>query len=39
VFSPDMGGLISYRHYQNDAEPSDQSFRENRFNVRFSLRF
>ena len=39
VFSPDMGGLISYRYYQNDAEPSDQSFRENRFNIRFSLRF
>jgi hypothetical protein len=39
VFSPDAGGLVSYRYYRNDADPSDQSFRENRLNVRFSLRF
>lgn len=39
VFTPNSGGLISYRYYRNDADPSDQSFRENRFNVRFSLKF
>jgi uncharacterized protein (PEP-CTERM system associated) len=39
VFTPDSGGLISYRYYRNDADPSDQSFRENRLNVRFSLKF
>jgi len=39
VFSPDMGGLISYRYYQNDADPSDQGFRENRLNVRFNVNF
>jgi hypothetical protein len=39
VFTPNSGGLISYRYYQNDADPSDQSFRENRLNVRYSLRF
>ena len=39
VFNSDAGALISYRYYRNDADPSDQSFRENRFNVRFSLRF
>jgi hypothetical protein len=39
VFTPNSGGLISYRYYRNDAEPSDQSFRENRINVRYSLRF
>lgn len=39
VFSPDTGGLISYRYYRNDAEPVDQGFRENRVNVRFSMQF
>ena len=39
VFTPNSGGLISYRYYRNDADPSDQSFRENRFNVRYTLRF
>ncbi len=39
VFTPNSGGLISYRYYRNDADPSDLSFRENRLNVRFSLRF
>ena len=39
VFTPDSGGLISYRYYRNDAEPADQGFRENRLNVRFSLKF
>lgn len=39
LFTPDSGGLISYRYYQNDANPSDQGFRENRLNVRFSMKF
>lgn len=39
VFTPDAGALISYRYYQNDADPSDQSFRENRLNLRFSMKF
>lgn len=39
VFTPDSGGLISYRYYRNDAEPADQGFRENRLNVRFSVKF
>jgi len=39
VFTPDSGGLISYRYYENDAEPADQGFRENRLNVRFSVKF
>ncbi|MCB1776998.1 MAG: protein kinase [Candidatus Competibacteraceae bacterium] len=39
VFSPDTGGLISYRYYRNDAEPADQGFRENRLNIRFSMKF
>ncbi|MDG4552738.1 MAG: TIGR03016 family PEP-CTERM system-associated outer membrane protein [Candidatus Competibacter sp.] len=39
MFSPDTGGLISYRYYRNDADPADQGFRENRFNVRFSMKF
>ncbi len=39
VFTADSGGLISYRYYQNDADPADQSFRENRLNVRFSMKF
>lgn len=39
VFSPDWGGLISYRYYRNDADPSDQSFRESRFNARLSVKF
>ncbi len=39
VFSPDVGGLISYRYYRNDAEPADQGFRENRLNIRFSMKF
>lgn len=39
VFSPDSGGSISYRYYRNDADPSDQSFHENRLNVRFNLKF
>ncbi|MGB5064987.1 MAG: TIGR03016 family PEP-CTERM system-associated outer membrane protein [Candidatus Competibacter sp.] len=39
MFSPDTGGLISYRYYRNDADPADQGFRENRFNIRFSMKF
>lgn len=39
VFSPDTGGLISYRYYRNDADPTDQGFRENRLNIRFSMKF
>jgi uncharacterized protein (PEP-CTERM system associated) len=39
VFTPDSGGLISYRYYRNDAEPADQGFRENRLNLRFSMKF
>lgn len=39
VFSPDTGGLISYRYYRNDADPADQGFRENRLNIRFSMKF
>jgi hypothetical protein len=39
VFTPDSGGLISYRYYKNDADPSELSFRENRLNLRFSLKF
>ncbi len=39
VFTPDSGGLISYRYYRNDADPTEQGFRENRLNVRFSMRF
>ena len=39
VFNPDWGGLISYRYYQNDADPSDQGFRENRINARLSVKF
>ena len=39
IFSPDMGGLISYRRYQNDADSTDKGFRENRVNVRFSIKF
>ncbi len=39
IFSPDTGGLISYRYYRNDADPADQGFRENRFNIRFSMKF
>ncbi len=39
VFSPDTGGLISYRYYRNDADPTDQGFRENRLNIRFSMTF
>ncbi|MCP5133632.1 MAG: hypothetical protein H6976_08505 [Gammaproteobacteria bacterium] len=39
VFTPDSGGLISYRYYQNNAESSDQGFRENRLNIRFSTKF
>jgi uncharacterized protein (PEP-CTERM system associated) len=39
VFTPNSGGLISYRYYRNDAEPADQGFRENRLNLRFSMKF
>lgn len=39
VFNSDAGVLVSYRYYRNEADPSDGSFRENRFNIRFSLRF
>jgi uncharacterized protein (PEP-CTERM system associated) len=39
VFTPNSGGLISYRYYQNDANPTEQGFRENRLNVRFNMKF
>lgn len=39
VFTPDAGGLISYRYYRNDADPAEQGFRENRFNIRFNMKF
>lgn len=39
VFTPDAGGLISYRYYQNDADSTAQGFRENRLNVRFNMKF
>lgn len=39
IFTSDLGGLISYRYYQNDADPAEQGFRENRLNVRFSMKF
>lgn len=39
VFTPDSGGLISYRYYRNDADPTEQGFRENRFNIRFNMKF
>ncbi|MBK8508092.1 MAG: TIGR03016 family PEP-CTERM system-associated outer membrane protein [Candidatus Competibacter sp.] len=39
VFSPDTGGSISYRYYKNDADPSEQGFRENRLNIRFNMKF
>jgi uncharacterized protein (PEP-CTERM system associated) len=39
VFTPNSGGLISYRYYQNDAESADQEFRENRLNIRYSIKF
>ncbi len=39
VFTPDSGGLISYRYYKNDADPAEQGFRENRLNVRFNMKF
>ncbi|HHW76904.1 MAG TPA: TIGR03016 family PEP-CTERM system-associated outer membrane protein [Xanthomonadaceae bacterium] len=39
VFTPDSGGLISYRYYRNDADPAEQGFRENRFNIRFNMQF
>jgi hypothetical protein len=37
--SPDLDGLLGYSHYRNEADPSDQSFRENRFNARLNMRF
>lgn len=39
VLTPDIGALISYRYYQNDADPGEQGFRENRFNVRVNVKF
>ncbi|MBK8184114.1 MAG: TIGR03016 family PEP-CTERM system-associated outer membrane protein [Candidatus Competibacteraceae bacterium] len=39
VFSPDAGGLISYRYYKNDTDLAEQQFRENRFNIRFNMKF
>lgn len=39
VFTPNSGGMISYRYYENDAEPGTQGFRENRLNVRFNMKF
>jgi uncharacterized protein (PEP-CTERM system associated) len=39
MFTPNSGGLISYRYYQNDAESADREFRENRLNLRYSLKF
>ena len=39
IFTPDSGGLISYRYYQNDGDPSSESFRENRLNIRFNMKF
>jgi len=39
VFTPDSGGLISYRYYRNDADPAEQGFRENRLNIRFNMKF
>ncbi|TVR67081.1 MAG: TIGR03016 family PEP-CTERM system-associated outer membrane protein [Candidatus Competibacteraceae bacterium] len=37
--SPDMDGLLGYSHYRNEADPSDQSFRENQLNARLNMRF
>ena len=37
--SPDMDGLLDYSHYRNEADPSDQSFRENRLEARLNMRF
>ena len=39
VFTPNSGGLISYRYYKNDAESAEQGFRENRLNIRYSMKF
>jgi hypothetical protein len=39
MFTPNSGGLISYRYYQNDAESDDQGFRENRLNIRYNMNF
>lgn len=39
AFTPNFGGLISYRYYQNDAGSAEQEFRENRLNVRFNMKF
>jgi uncharacterized protein (PEP-CTERM system associated) len=39
MFTPNSGGLISYRYYQNDAESAEQEFRENRLNIRYSMKF
>lgn len=39
VFSPNSGGLISYRFYKNDTDLVEQAFRENRLNVRFNMKF
>ncbi len=39
VFTPNSGGLISYRCYQNDAESAERGFRENRLNIRYSMKF
>jgi uncharacterized protein (PEP-CTERM system associated) len=38
-FNPDMDGRISYRYYQNDADPADEGFRENRLDARLNMRF
>ncbi len=39
MFTPNSGGLISYRYYQNDAESDEQGFRENRLNIRYNMNF
>ncbi|MBK7540245.1 MAG: TIGR03016 family PEP-CTERM system-associated outer membrane protein [Candidatus Competibacteraceae bacterium] len=39
AFTPDAGGLISYRYYENDADPAERGFRENRLNIRFNMKF
>ena len=37
--SPDLDGSLDYSHYWNEADPSDQSFRENRLEARLNMRF
>ena len=39
VFTPDFGGLVSYRLYQNNSNSTEQEFRENRLNIRFNMKF